>query len=497
MKKIISLIFILSTLLANAKEKELYQEEWRPQYHFTPAHRWIGDPCGLVHFNGVFHAYSWGAYESADLLHWNEINHDALKDVPTGIGEFTGSVVVDKNNTSGYGNDTFVAAFTSFDENSKKQSQSVAFSNDNGRNFHYYDRNPVIDIWSTEFRDPTVVWDNERNRWVMLVAKALEKKIAFYASSNLKDWVWLSDFGPLGDSDRSWECPDMFQLEVDNSGKKKWVVVVSVNWAKEQYFVGDFDGTRFIPEMTEQYPLYVDNGLDYYASRTFQDYDDTLGSIYSLGWVSTWDYAQHVPTKYGKGVWSLPRELCLTSTAQGYRLIQKPIAGLKALRGTPYSYKRTLKAGTTSLTNLAKMNNQYELVADFSTSQGNTFGLNLCSGTNQQVTLTYNVKSQTLLLDRTNASKTSIPKFERIAFAKVPLVNNHLQLDIFVDKSVIEIYANDGACVMTALVFPSDDDTNVELFSLDNGKTNVDLSAYPMSSVWDKQRESASESAQK
>ena len=105
------------------------------------------------------------------------------------------------------------------------------------------------------------------------MAKALEKKVAFYESDDLRNWTWTSDFGPMGDNEKSWECPDLFQLTVEESGQKKWVLVVSVNWAREQYFVGDFDGKRFIPDRPDASPLYVDDGLDYYASRVFQDYD--------------------------------------------------------------------------------------------------------------------------------------------------------------------------------------------------------------------------------
>lgn len=173
----IIIIFSALSALAHAQANSTdYSEEWRPQYHFTPAHRWIGDPCGNVHFNGKYHAYSWGAAETDDLVHWTEINNDSFKDLPEGTAAFTGSVVVDRDNTAGYGKNAFIAAFTSFDKESKKQSQSIAFSHDEGRTFQYYDLNPVIDIWSTEFRDPTVIWDKQTERWIMLVAKALEKK---------------------------------------------------------------------------------------------------------------------------------------------------------------------------------------------------------------------------------------------------------------------------------------------------------------------------------
>lgn len=483
MKNLLCLVLLFSALLADADQKETYSEKWRPQFHFTPAHRWIGDPCGLVYFNGKFHSYSWGAAESDDLIHWNEINKNAIQGIPKGISPFTGSVVIDKNNSAGYGDNAFIAAFTSFDEQSKKQSQSIAFSIDEGKTFRYYDLNPVIDTWSTEFRDPTVIWDNKTQRWIMLVAKALEKKVAFYSSQDLKHWEWLSDFGPMGDSEKSWECPDMFQLPVEGTDSVKWVLLVSINWAKEQYFVGEFDGTRFIPDVENQEPLYVDDGLDYYASRTFQDYDGTLPCVYSVGWVSTWDYAQHVPTDYGKGVWSLPRELSLKETPDGLRLIQRPVSELKSLRGKAFKTDRTLKSGVWSLPEISKMENQYEIQASFKINGPDIFGFNLCSSETSGIVLSYDVKTHILTLNRANATDNEIPKFSRIANAKVMPAGGVLDLDIFVDKSVVEVYANNGECVMTALAFPPESGVNVELFSVGKG-TGMNLSAYPLQSVW-------------
>lgn len=290
MKRFVTLccLMLLVTLSSlsqelNSESQELYREKYRPQYHYTPAHRWIGDPCGLIKYNNKYLAYCWGAAETIDLVHWKELNDHAITQLPKGIASFTGSVVIDRLNTAGYGVNTPIAAFTSFDEASKKQSQSIAFSLDQGVTFQYYDLNPVLDIWSTEFRDPTVIWDEKHQRWVMLVAKALEKKVAFYYSADMKHWTWMSDFGPMGDQERSWECPDLFQVEVDgNPELKKWVLLVSVNWAREQYFVGDFDGEQFLPDQPHAVPLYVDYGLDYYASRVFQNFDNDSNKVYTL-----------------------------------------------------------------------------------------------------------------------------------------------------------------------------------------------------------------------
>ena len=309
---ILGALLVAGTLSAGAQmnSDSLYKEPYRPQYHFSPEKGWIGDPSGFMYYQGKYHMYWWGKVESTDLVHYQQITPYAMTGADDNISYFTGSAVVDKNNTAGFGKGAYVAAYTVFEKDSKKQAQGISFSHD-GKTFHYYEGNPVLDLWSTEFRDPTVFWHEPTQKWVMVVAKALEKKIKFYTSPDLKNWTWTSDFGPAGDSEKSWECPDLFQLSVDgDSDKKKWVMVVSVNWAQEQYFIGDFDGTSFkLMDNHPAEPLYVDKGLDFYASRTFQDFDGTLDSKISMGWVATWDYVPVAPSKYGKGFWSIPRNL--------------------------------------------------------------------------------------------------------------------------------------------------------------------------------------------
>lgn len=458
----------------------LYCEPYRPQFHFTPAHRWIGDPCGLVRHDGKYLAYSWGAAESPDLVHWTEINRDAIKGLPKRTAPFTGSVVVDKENTSGWGENALVAAFTSFDEDSKKQSQSVAFSHDGGQTFQYYDLNPVIDIWSTEFRDPTVIRYAPTGKWVMAVAKALEKKVAFYESDDLKHWTWTSDFGPMGDNEKSWECPDLFQVEVESTGEKKWVLLVSVNWAREQYFVGEFDGKQFIPDRPDAEPLYVDEGLDYYASRVFQNYDDTPSDVYTVGWVNTWDYAQQAPSKWGKGVWSLPRKLTLYDTSDGMRLRQQPADALSQLRGKPFTFNKKLAAGTVSLPKVTAMGNQYEIQLDMTPSKNDVAGLNLCYADGRKVSVSYDAASGYLTVDRTNSTAASLPKFSRMAYTRI---DGKPDFRIFVDKSTIEIFTADGKKVLTLLTYAEPSQDGVELFS-QRGGTSVSLTAWPMKSIW-------------
>ncbi len=462
----------------------LYREPYRPAYHFTPAHRWIGDPCGLIKADGCYRGYSWGAAATDDLVHWHEINQDAILGRPDVIAPFTGSVVVDRNNTAGEGYGTYAAVFTSFDHDSKIQAQAVAFSSDGGDTFQYYDGNPVIDISSTEFRDPTVIWYKEGKKWIMAVAKALEKKVSFYESPDLKQWTWLSDFGPMGDNEKSWECPDLFQLEVEATGERKWVLLVSVNWAREQYFVGDFDGVQFIPDKPYSEPLYVDEGLDYYASRVFQDYDDDHGDVYTLGWVNTWDYAQQAPSRWGKGLWSLPRKYTLYSTADGLKLRQAPVDALTTLRGDMHQFAGKVTCGCTPLPEVSAMDNCYELDVRIVPSEGDVSGLNLCCGEGRKVDVIYDAASGYLIINRLNSTPEILPKFSRMVSCKVTEGGNTpLEMKVFVDKTTIEIFADGGKRVFTLLTYAAPGQDSAECFSI-NGNTEFLINAWPIKSIW-------------
>lgn len=223
----------------------LYTEDLRPQFHYTPPEGWIGDPNGLIYHEGKYHLYYWGHAVSNDLVHWEHLPR-AMSDI------MSGSVVIDKQNTSGLGtneNPPWVAIFSVVYPETHIQAQEIAYSLDSGITWEKYDGNPVLDIGSTEFRDPQVFWYEPDNRWIMVIALAEERQVSFYASGNLKDWEHLSDFGPVGADGGVWECPDLFQLAVDGDKENmKWVLQVDVQPVGGQYFLGDFDGKQFIPD---------------------------------------------------------------------------------------------------------------------------------------------------------------------------------------------------------------------------------------------------------
>ncbi|MBP8143783.1 MAG: glycoside hydrolase family 32 protein [Inhella sp.] len=245
------------------------QEAWRPRFHYSPARNWMNDPNGLVHVDGQYHLYyqynpvdaqwgniSWGHAVSTDMVSWEEL--PVAIPATERVMAFSGCVVVDQHNTGGFApagssSPALIAFFTGFDPSTKIQSQHLAFSLDGGRSYVPYAGNPVIDIGSTEFRDPKVLWHEPTRRWVMLVVAALRQEVWFYTSSDLRNWSKVSTFGPAGSAANNiWEVPELFELPVVGaSGLKRWVLIVSVNlgsiWGGSgvQYFVGDFDGTSF------------------------------------------------------------------------------------------------------------------------------------------------------------------------------------------------------------------------------------------------------------
>lgn len=477
-------LFYGGTAFAQNNEAAAYSELYRPQFHFSPKKGWIGDPCGFTYYGGKYQMYWWGKVVSDDLVHYEELKPNVMTGDDGSIGYFTGSMLIDRENTAGFGKDAYVAAYTIFNKQSKNQSQGISYSQD-GETFHYYKGNPVLDIGSTEFRDPTVFWHAGTKQWVMVVAKALEKKIKFYGSKDLKSWTWLSDFGPAGAQEKAWECPDLFQLPVNGNVKdKRWVMVVSIDWAREQYFIGNFDGKTFtLSADHSKEPLYVDQGLDFYASRTFQDYDGTLKNTPSMGWIATWDYAQLVPSTWGKGFWSIARNLELKTYPEGLRLVQKPIDNLKQLRGIVQSANYEVPKGTQPLRAFQPTENVYEMEIIFNTSRPNLFGLNLCVGEGRKLGLSYETTTGLLTIDRTNCAEEKIEKFARKTTAKVMPVNGQLRMHFFVDKSSVELFTNDGKEVFTMLTYPGEHQTGIETFARDTG-TDVSMKAWKLKSVW-------------
>lgn len=314
------------TCWKNIKNAESFdtknREQYRPLYHHTPAYGWMNDPNGMFFKDGVWHLYfqhnpygsqwenmTWGHSTSTDLIHWTFQGDPVQPDAWGSI--FSGSSVVDKNNTAGFGEDAIVALYTSAGEN---QTQSMAYSTDNGKTFTKYDGNPIITSNVPDFRDPHMFWNEDIKKWNMILAAGQQMNI--YSSDNLKDWKFESSFGAeYGSHGGVWECPDLMKMKVRGTDKEKWMLVCNINpggpsgGSATQYFVGDFDGHKFTCESKPEVTKWMDYGKDHYATVTFDNAPN--GRHVALAWMSNWQYANQVPTLQYRSANSIPRDLGL------------------------------------------------------------------------------------------------------------------------------------------------------------------------------------------
>lgn len=308
--------------------------------HFKPARNWMNDPNGLIYFDGLYHLFfqynpeddqwgnmSWGHATSTDLITWQELPV-AISYTPT-HGIFSGSAVVDYFGTSGFGRGAMVAIFTDHKHDGSHQSQSLAYSVDEGATWTRYEANPVLDLSMKEFRDPKVSWNLVNDAWVMSVVKPEEHTVCFYQSDDLKKWELLSEFTNKNGTDGPWECPDLFPLAIDGDSKKtKWILFVSVNpggvtgGSGTQYFIGDWNGKEFIADDRDL--RWLDYGRDNYAGVTFNNAPDSR-RIY-IGWMNNWDYARTLPANPSRGMMTVARKLSLTIMDNQITLLQNPVA---------------------------------------------------------------------------------------------------------------------------------------------------------------------------
>ena len=432
---------------------ETNRERFRPAYHHTPKYGWMNDPNGMFYKDGEWHLcyqynpygsrwgnISWGHSVSKDLIHWETLP-TAIE--PDGLGGiWSGSAVVDKNNTAGYGAGTIVAYYTS---GAEAQTQSMAYSTDGGRTFKKYEKNPVIVSDVPDFRDPKVFWYEGTNRWIMIVTIGPEYQ--FYSSPNLKDWTMESTFGrEYGHHGGVWECPELIRLPVRGTGQQKWMVICNLNTggpfggSATQYFVGQFDGHKFTCESKPSVTKWMDYGKDHYATVTFDNAPE--GRRVAMAWMSNWQYAGGVPTKQFRSANSIPRDLDLFVDGDETYCGVTPSKEMLALRGNK------VKNPTDAC----------ELVVDVKGSME----LTLSNTKGEQVVMKYDARQQTFSMDRTKSGDTSFSD-EFAMLTAAPTHGDLKQLRIFIDHSSIEAFASDGKMVMTNLVFPSEPYNTVEI----------------------------------
>ncbi|MFC0773011.1 glycoside hydrolase family 32 protein [Terrimonas alba] len=486
-----------SSTISTIPNPSITADAYRPTYHFTADSNWINDPNGLVYHDGEYHLFyqhnpfaakwghiSWGHSVSKDLIHWKTLPVAMYEDKNPNDNDttmiFSGSAVIDKNNTSGFANGSqktpLVAVYTSFVHNKfkpKVQHQSIAYSNDDGLTWTKYAGNPVVDIQSLEFRDPKVFWYEPQQKWVMVVLKAEQREAQFYSSKNLKDWVLISTWGKVGNTARVWECPDLVELPVKGTNEKKWVFIVSAGHAQDgyvgmQYFIGNFDGTSFTPDHDYKQPTYLDFGKDFYAAVTYNNAPNDRKIL--VAWMNNWEYANEIPTgNVWRGSYAIPRELSLVRYGNEIKLIQQPVTEMNALKQEAFAVENKQVEDSFDL---PYKGDAYQLEIIIDPGEAKAAGLKLLKSKNEVTIIKYDNNLKQLQLDRSKSGNVNFhPKFSSVEQADVSLVGGKIKLNILVDKSVIEVFANDGLVTISDLVFPLEKEGGIQLFS-EGGKAN-------------------------
>jgi fructan beta-fructosidase len=454
-----------------------YDEPLRPRIHFTPARNFMNDPNGLVYYKGEYHLFyqynpegttwghmSWGHAVSTDLLHWKHLPV-ALRE-HEGVMVFSGSAVVDHENTSGLcvprGQDRscLVAIYTGHGHG--RQTQNLAVSQDRGRTWTRHAGNPVIDLGLAEFRDPKVFWHAPTRRWVMVVALPDQRKVRFFGSRDLRQWDVLSDFGPAGATDGAWECPDLLEVPFEHDpGRTRWVLDVDVNAGAPaggsggQYFVGTFDGSRFVSDLPPDRVLWVDHGKDFYASLSFSNLPDADRGPVWMGWISNWQYANEEPTVTWRGAQSLPRRLLLRRTPDGTRLVQQPTGGLSALMEPAGTAHRHL-SGVVPLPPTA------DLTFVVGRDDDGEIGLRFSNAGGEEVVLAVSADRRELSIDRRRSRLGPAPPGYAERHVAPLRATGQVPVRVLFDRSVLEVFANEGETVMTERVYPTAPFTQVE-----------------------------------
>ncbi|MFD0763931.1 glycoside hydrolase family 32 protein [Mucilaginibacter lutimaris] len=502
-KRLLAVCFIVASITAQAQKaaSKLYHEPYRLQAHFSPKEKWTNDPNGMVYYKGTYHLFfqhypkasvwgpmHWGHAVSKDLIHWKQM---PIALYPDKLGYiFSGSVVVDENNTSGFGTKdkpAMVAIFTHHNPKGEKantsafQNQSLAYSLNEGVTWVKYLGNPVLkNPGIKDFRDPKVFWYAKDKKWVMSLAT--KDRITFYSSPNLKDWKKESDFGQmLGAHGGVWECPDLFPLKLN--GKEYWVLLVSINpggpnkGSATQYFVGHFDGKNFTPSSNQT--KWIDYGPDDYAGVTF---GNTGNRKVFLGWMGNWMYANEVPTVKWRNAMTIPRELSLKLAAGDIYLASTPVKELNKIATQTLDVDALQLAKNNNIFSVIKQTpTQY--VLKFNTAAVKDYAVVLSNAYGEKLVVGYDAANSRYYIDRTKAGQSAFNK-QFAAIAYVPRVSllPTSNFELLVDVSSVELFADGGLSTLTGIYFPKKPYTSLGI--INNGMEIEKLQIQPLKSIW-------------
>ncbi|WP_280769714.1 GH32 C-terminal domain-containing protein [Salipaludibacillus daqingensis] len=488
-----------------------YNEVHRPQYHFTPEENWMNDPNGLVYYDGEYHMFYqhnptdnvwgtmyWGHAISEDLVNWD---HQPIAMYPDENGFiWSGSVVVDEENTSGFAGDGDVAPFVSlftYEHGDDNQHVGAAYSIDKGRTWEKLEE-PIINMpeelqasndGSGVFRDPNVFWHDETDQWVFTIAAG--EQIDFYTSENLIDWQKSSSFvNPSSHDFGLWECPDLIEMSVDTNGDgekdtKKWVLTVSVHNAPAggtgmAYFIGEFDGEQF--EADHDVVRWVDYGADFYAAVTWNNSPEE-DPIW-IGWMSNpTEYANDTPTSPWRSAMTVPRELSLEKVEDDIQLQQKPIEQLEKLRGEHHSFENeTIGEANELLEGLT--GDTLEIEAEFKldeTTSADEFGFHIRKNEDEFTSVGFDVLNEEMYVDRTQSGDVSFHDgFGAKHVSEVTTDNDSVKMQILVDRSSVEVFFNEGENVFTNQLFPDPQSQGLDIFAINGEVELLSLEIYEM-----------------
>ncbi len=505
-------LFLLAIVTAGpgwrlTAQEASYNQPWRPQYHFTPPQNFMNDPNGTVFYKGEYHLFyqhnpegnvwghmSWGHAVSGDMVHWRNLPV-AIPEVPGQYMAYSGSAVVDWHNSSGLCRNSvpqdqscLVAVYTAARHD--RENQNIAYSNDRGRTWTNYPGNPVADLDAPDFRDPNVFWYEPQRKWVMVAVLADQRRVVILDSPDLKSWSRRSTFGPAGDSEGQWECPALFELQVEGTNEKRWVLIINRNPGAPaggtgvRYLIGGFDGSEFTPESPEKAPMWADWGKDFYATNTWNDMPRSDGRRAWIGWFSNWRYANAEPTVLWRGAQSIPRALILRRYADGLRLVQRPIRELQGLRRRQWSMvNASLEKANQKIRKAGVKGEVYELEFEFQPAPAGEMGIRLRKNGNEETLVGFDASRSEVFIDRIHSGEVDFSKDFPGRYSARLESHFTVKLHIFVDRSSVELFANDGERVLSDRIYPHPGSNQIELYG-DRGGRVLSLKMWELSSIW-------------